>query len=206
MVADTSKDTKSNIDYTERAYSTSEVAKMIGAAIPTIRKYSQSLESKGYEFIRSKEKGRQRARLYTHNDIMALRYLKETREQANITVEEATNIVVEKFGKGINETIQPIMGNDIESESSYLKEYDNRYDELKKMINKQNEIIHNLTEKLDQRDEELKKRDNIIINTLNEIAEQPKQIEAPKEAVLKEKKKKSLFSKLIDKILNDDKK
>ena len=195
MVADTTKDTKSNIDYTERAYSTSEVAKMIGAAIPTVRKYSQSLESKEYEFIRSKEKGRQRARLYTHNDIMALRYLKETREQANITVEEATNIVVEKFGKGMNEIIQPITGTDIESESSYLKEYDNQYNELKNMINKQNEIIHNLTEKLDHRDEELKKRDSIIINTLNEIAEQPKQIEAPKETKIK----KTFFSRLFKK-------
>lgn len=228
----------SDTGITEKVYATSEVARIIGIAPVTVRKYSQELENKGYVFIRSKIKGRQKARLYRYSDVESLRYLKEIREESNITVDQATSITVERLGKG---AIQSISSTDTEK----TKRYSNQYDELKDMIQKQgdrldkqndllvnqSELILNLTDKIDQQDKyiskqlaspeyELKKIEvpkeiqtlkNIKIPKLDEapkeIEEDLKEVEEPpKESPSrrsKKDKKKSLFSKILDKLIID---
>lgn len=179
----------SDIEYTERAYTTSEVATMLDIAVPTVRKYSQSLESKGYTFLKGKGTGQHQARLFIESDVTALRYLKDIREKSNMTVDQATSIVIERFGKG---AIQPIRSNDIQ----HNEQSDKRYNELKELIQQQNDLIQGLTDKVDKQqgyiNERLKERDRILMQSINEMLDSKKQIEAPTE-------KKGFFARLFNK-------
>lgn len=185
--------TTSDTGTTEKVYSTSEVATMIGIAAVTVRKYSQELESKGYVFLRSEVKSRQKARMYRYKDVETLRYLKEIREKSHITVEQATNITVERLGKG---AIQDIASTDTQE----IEQYNKQYSELKEMINKQSKEIHKQSELLLSQNE-------LILN-LNErldkqekYLEQPtenKQIEAPKKEEKPITKQKGLIARIFN--------
>lgn len=177
MVNDTKDNTDDSIDYTEKTYLTSEVAKMLGMATTTIRKYSQSLESKAYSFTKGKGTGKTQARLFTEKDVTVLRYLKEIREETNITVDRATSIVIERFGKGSTQDALPKKT----PETTKFERYDEQHDEFKEILKYQNEIINKLADEV----AELKE----------EVYNQNKQLEAPKEAEIK----KGFFSKLFKK-------
>lgn len=188
---------ENNTEYTERAYSTSEVAAMLDMAIPTVRKYSQELEKKGYVYIKSKRTGSHQARLYTEKDVTALRYFKELRANSHIKVDTAANIVIERFGKG---AIQSIRGNDTQE----ITKYEEQYKEIKdmihnqtEMINRQNELIKELTNRLDQQqeyiDRNLKERDGLLLNAIEERLETQRQIAAAEE------EKKGFFARLFKK-------
>lgn len=173
-----------------KTYFTSDVAKMIGVAPTTVRKYSQSLQSKGYSFLKGKGTGNRQARLFTDKDITVMRYLKEIRKDTNITVERATSIVIERFGKG---TIQSTLSNH-EAKTDDLGQHDERYNELKEIINKQssllvkqNELILNLSDRLDQHEE--------YINNKIAAPVEDKKIETSKEAP----KKKGLLARIFNK-------
>src|SRR5699024_7899009 len=189
MPDDIKGDINNDIEYTERAYTTSEVATMIGIAVPTVRKYAKSLESQGYMFIRTKGTGKHQARLFVEKDVTALRYLKDIREKSNMTVDQATSIVIERFGKG---AIQHIRSNDIQQ----IDDSDKRYNELKELIQQQSELIQGLTDKVDKQqehiNERLKERDRLLMQSINEMLDSKKQIEAPTE-------KKGFFSRLFNK-------
>lgn len=189
MKDDTDKAIYSDTEYIERAYQTSEVATMLDLAVPTVRKYSQILENKGYTFLRGKGTGQHQARLFIEKDIKALRYLKDIREKGNMTVDQATSIVIERFGKG---AIQPIRSNDIQ----HIDDSDKRYNELKELMQQQSELIQGLTDKVDKQqeyiNERLKERDRLLMQSINEMLDSKKQIEAPAE-------KKGFFSRLFNK-------
>lgn len=197
MAEDTSNDIGNDTEYTERAYQTSEVATMLDIAVPTVRKYAQSLESKGYIFIKGQGTGKHQTRLFLEKDIMALRFLKEIREENKITVDRATSIVIERFGKG---AIQTVRSYDI----PHREHYGEQYMELK-------EIIFKLTEKLDKQqkhfdkrldqqqeyfDKRLLERNQALTQVMNESLETRKQIAAIKE---EEKQKKSFWRKIFNK-------
>lgn len=177
MVDDTKDDVDNSIDYTEKTYLTSEVSKMLGMATTTIRKYSQSLESKGYSFTKGKGTGKKQARLFTEKDVTVLRYLKEIREETNITVERATSIVIERFGKGSTQDALPKKA----PETTKIERYDEQHDELKEILKHQNDIINKLADE--------------VAELREEVHNQNKQLEAPKEAEIK----KSFFSRLFKK-------
>ena len=189
MADDTKETLYSDTEHIERAYQTSEVASMLGLAVPTIRKYSQILESKGYVFLKGKGTGQHQARLFIESDVTALRYLKDIREKSNMTVDQATSIVIERFGKG---AIQPIRSNDIQ----HIDDSDKRYNELKELIQQQSELIQDLSDKVDKQqehiNERLKERDRLLMQSINEMLDSKKQIEAPTE-------KKGFFSRLFNK-------
>ena len=133
-----------------RQYTTNQVATMDGIAVPTVRKYSQHLESKGYVFQKSNNTGRRRKRMFIEKDIEALKHLKKLRNENNMTVEDATNAVIKKFSS------KAIQGhNDIEKQSDTDNQYTEQFDKLKKqiyhqtyLITKQNEIIRELADKI----------------------------------------------------------
>jgi len=190
---------ENDTDYNERAYTTSEVATMLDIAIPTVRKYSQTLERAGYVFIKSKATGKHQARLFIEKDVTALRYFKQLREKSNIKVEEAASIIIEKFGKG---AIQSVRGNDTKE----IVQYEEQYNELKEMIhkqtetiNRQNEMIEGLAEQLKQQgqyiDKRLNERDERLTQSMNEIMEQRKQIAVEQE----QEQKKGFFNRLFKK-------
>ena len=180
---------ESNTDYNERAYTTSELAGMLGIAVPTVRKYAQSLERAGYVFIKGKGKGKHPSRLFVENDIMAFRYIIQLRSNSNITVDESVSIVINKFGKG---AIQSIRHDD----TANIKPYEAPYSELKELIQEQNELIKGFSERLDKQEtyinETLKERDKLLINTMNELMDSKKQIATTEQ-------KKGFFARLFSK-------
>src|SRR5699024_12582156 len=116
-------------------------------------------------------------------DVTVVRYLKQIRENSNRTVDEAVSIVIDTFGKG---AIQAIRHSDtIESEK-----HDKQYNELLGLIQKQNEMIQGLYDRLD-------KRDQNIMQLMNDMSEQ-KQIAATEEDN-ESKKEKGFLAKLFGK-------
>lgn len=134
----------------KEGYKTSEAASILDMPIPTVRKYSQSLEKGGYVFQKGKGKGKYESRLFMDNDIVALRYLKQLREKSNLTVDEAVAVVVYKHQGAIHKSV---------SETSQ--------DELKALIHKQNELIEGLSQRID-------KQQRYIDQSLRDIQEQLK--------------------------------
>ena len=181
MTDDIVDDTDNDIGVAKETYLTSEVSDMLGMANTTIRKYSQSLESKGYSFLKGQGTGSRQARLYTDKDITVLRYLKEIREETNITVERATSLVVERFGRGTTQSMLP----EKRSNNNELEQYGRQYEELQQTVNKQsellfkqNELILNLTERLENQEEYISEQINQKINEANKSN---KQISGPKD-------------------------
>jgi predicted transcriptional regulator len=197
MAEDTKNDVANDTEYTERAYQTSEVATMLDIAVPTVRKYAQSLESKGYVFIKGQGTGTHQARLFLEKDIMALRFLKEIREKNKITVDRATSIVIERFGKG---TIQTVRSNDI----PYGEHYGEQYMELKEIIFKLTEQLEKQQKHFDKRldqqqeyfDKRLLERNQALAQVMNESLEARKQIAATKE---ENKQKKNFWGRIFNK-------
>src|SRR5699024_1943920 len=108
-----------------KQYTTNQVATIVGIAVPTVRKYSQHLESKGYVFLKSNSTGRRQKRMFIEKDIEALKHLKKLRNQNNMTVENATNEVIKKFSSKV------IQGkSDIEKQDNDNR-YTEQYDKLK---------------------------------------------------------------------------
>ncbi len=187
-----------DIGEAETTYLTSEVSKMLGMANTTIRKYSQSLESKGYSFTKGQGTGARRARLYTDKDITVLRYLKEIREETNITVERATSVVVERFGKGTTQETLP----ERVPVTTDLDKYAKQHDELKKTVSKQsglilkqNKLILNLSERLEQQEDFINEQ---IDQKVHKIINQNKQIETSKKTT---KQKSGLLNRIIKSII-----
>lgn len=189
----------SDINQMDNTYLTGETSKMLGMASTTVRKYSQSLEDKGYSFLKGKGTGQHQARIYTEKDITVLRYLKEIREDSNITVDRATSIVIQRFGVGATQDTLPIST----TESNEMKQRSEQHKELKEimhqqyeMIQEQSDLIHkqgeymkSLADKLDQQQKQIndstKQQEQLLLNTKeeNETA----------------KKKKGFFARLFNK-------
>lgn len=180
-----------NIDYTERAYATSEVATMLDIAVPTVRKYAQTLERNGYVFLKTQKTGKQQSRMFVESDITALRYLKDIREKGSTTVEQASSIVIERFGKG---AIQGIT----DSDTTEIKQYEEQYtnENIVNMIEQQNELIKQLTEKLDKQqtyiENSLNERDRNLMESINQSLEKQKQI-----ATIENEKKQGIWKRLF---------
>ncbi|GAB4074576.1 hypothetical protein GCM10028778_20790 [Barrientosiimonas marina] len=204
MTDDTKGNTEDNMEYTEKAYATGEVATMLDISVPAVRKYAQILESKGYTFIRSKKKGKYQARLFVEKDVTALRYLKEIRSKGNTTVDQATSIVIERFGKG---AIQAVRGGDTEQSQQYEGQYTN--EDVVNLIKQQNELIKDLSERLDEQQEyintRLKERDQALLQTLDDKLETRKQLASTQESEeANESSKPGFFARLFGKGKTND--
>ncbi|RBW67286.1 DUF3967 domain-containing protein [Bacillus taeanensis] len=169
-----------NTETTEKAYTTKDIALMIDIAEPTVRKYAQTLEKAGYQFI----KGENGNRIFIENDAMVIRHLKELRKKTNISVEQAANVVVSKHEK------KPIQGVSL-PDIPQNPQYDERYEQLEKKIDQQNEMIEKLITTLEERD---KKRDEMLMQHIREVQE-------TKKLLLEEssESKKGFFAKLFGK-------
>lgn len=170
----------------DQNYSSGDVATMIGIGATTVRKYALQLEKEGYHFSRSSNN----ARLFTSEDIMAVRYLKELREKTNITVEQAAAIVCEKFAP---------RNDSLSQEKIDKKSNDQDFNELKQLIHQQNELLENLVQLLNRQqqyiDDQLMIRDRSLMHSINEKLEAQKLAAATEEAEITEKQ--SLFSKVF---------
>ncbi|PZD83243.1 MerR family transcriptional regulator [Bacilli bacterium] len=183
-----------NVECKEKTYSTAELATMLGMGVTTVRKYAQHLEKAGYEFLKTKNN----ARLFVDKDIEKIRHLKDLRENPHVTVEQATNIVMGKWKEKeiVNITALPKTPKLIKEENVISTEIL----EMKKLIEKQNEMIISLMERLDQQqniiNEWLNERDKDLMRTITEKLETQKLIAATTEETTN---KKSFMGKLFGK-------
>ncbi len=184
-----------NVEWNKNAYSTGEIATMLDMGVTTVRKYAQHLEKAGYEFQKTKNN----ARMFVDNDIDKIRHLKELRENPNITVQQATKIVMGKMKDKKTQNIIALPNTTsrlIKDEKVISKEIL----EMKELIVKQNETIISLIERLDQQqtiiNEWLNERDKELMRAITERLETQRLIAATTEETTN---KKSFMGKLFGK-------
>lgn len=160
---------------TEYVFSSREVAEAIGVTTSTIRKYSMTLESNEYDILRDEHK----RRMYTDADVTLLRaMLKYTRN--GLSVDSAANAAI---GETADKQVltQSKQGFD-----------DNEIQELKDMVRRQNDMISQLSSRLDEQEKRREERDQALMQSINESLETQKQLAASE-------KKKGFFAKLFGK-------
>ncbi len=81
-----------DIQPNERAFSSKEVAEEVGIATPTVRKYGQILEQKGYEFLKDGDR-----RIFVHADIEALIALRDTDKSLDDTAKDLVKQQIERI-------------------------------------------------------------------------------------------------------------
>src|SRR5699024_9211768 len=123
-------------------------------------------------------------RYYQDKDIIMLRRI-ISNKKGDVTLDEVINNVVQ-VKKGNSYT------NDIDNTDTHN---DTDIKGLKEMVHKQNELIRGLTDRLDHQqryiDESLKERDRALMQSMNELLDNKKQIAA--------ERKKGFFAKLFNK-------
>lgn len=165
-----------------KVYSPSEVATLLNVKPATLRKYSIMLEEQGYKI----ERNSQNHRYYSDNDIITLRRV-ITGSKSGATLEEAIHNVVSIDD---NNTYTNAINNGDTANDSDIKE-------LKEMVYKQNEVIKEFSKRLDRQQEyienSLKERDRLLMQSMNELLENKKQIAAAEE------EKRGLLARLFKK-------
>lgn len=168
-----------------KVYSPNEVAELLKIKPATLRKYSIMLEERGYKI----ERNSQNHRYYRDKDIITIRNIIRGKD-SGVTLEESINNVI-----SIDEhnTYTNAINNADKQNSSDIQE-------LKELINNQNELLKDFSIRLDKQqeyiDNQLKERDKLLMQTMNELLESRKQIASTGE---KEQKKKGLFARLFSK-------
>lgn len=169
-----------DMENNEKTYTTSEAAETLGIAIATVRKYAKHLEEKGYSFMLSSGIGQRQARVILEKDITILKKLKNIRESENLTVEQATNVVMNEL---VPNEISDVVKHQISKGQTQDGTPEDYYDalssmqkELQEQNEKQQEMIEQLSRQLEIRDRyiigKLKESENYIIKML-ERNEQP---------------------------------
>lgn len=178
-----------NTSTTEKVYTTKEVATLLDIAIPTVRKYAQILEKHSYRFMRN-EAGN---RLFVLDDINAFKHLVELRK-ADVSVETSAKLVAERFKET---AIQVVSSTNTEASTQYIEQYARDMSDIKETINKQNDLIKALSDKLDQQTDYIKssidKRDALLMDTMNKLLGSKKNLSEPAETTQKRNWFKRLF-------------
>lgn len=163
-----------------KVYSPSDIASVLDVKPATLRKYSTMLEEQGYKI----ERNSQGHRFYQDKDIITLRNV-IAGSKSGMTLEQSVKAVVHL---GVDSTTTNAIQSGEQANGSDIAE-------LKEMILQQNELIKELTVRLDHQqeyiDERMNERDKLLLESMNEIQESKKQITATKE--------KGFFARLFNK-------
>ena len=192
------------METTERAYSTKEIADTLEIGDSTLRKWCASLEKSGYTFA----KNDQGYRLFVEHDIILLRQFKRLVKEANMPLDNASSLVVERFneqslvtGTGVAhldkspETSRSLvaineMGEKILERLDQQEQFNQM---LVDMLKKQNEIIEQqknyIEDKFNERDKQLTESIRAAQETKRLLLEQKEQ----------EKKEQGFFARLFRK-------
>ncbi|EMI11253.1 hypothetical protein [Anoxybacillus gonensis] len=170
--------------------SPSDVCTLLGIKESTLRKYALILQDAGYKF-HVNEKGQ---RGYFEKDVIVLKRFLEIKQSRDMTLEQAAESVMAW-----------IQQSNISVSVTEKKQESDRYNDdiksLKEMITQQNELLKEFMIRLDQQqkyiEESLKKRDELLMQSLKESMETRKMIAAAKEE--DEKKQKGFWSRLFGK-------
>ena len=152
----------------------------------TLRKYALLLKDAGYQF-HVNEKGQ---RGYFNRDVIVFKRFLEVKNNRDMTLEQAANAVVSWVKQsGISLHV-------IENLTENTR-YDTDIQELKILVNKQNDLIKDLIKRMDQQqkyiDERLNKRDKRIEETIKESQETKKFLLEAKEAQAEKKQRKGIM-------------
>ncbi|MGN7397985.1 hypothetical protein [Peribacillus frigoritolerans] len=190
------------INNVERAYTTKEIADTLEIGDSTLRKWCASLEKNGYIFT----KNDQNYRLFVEHDIIFLRQFKKLVKEANMPLDNASSLILERFsGQSITTRtgVVPLETGTQDTRSldaitkfeEKIMERFNQQEEVNRqlveLIKKQNKIIEDqkkyIEEKFDERDQQLTESIRAAKETKKLLIEQ------------KEQEKRGFFSKLFGK-------
>lgn len=169
----------------------SDVCALLDIKESTLRKYAGILKNAGYEF-HVNDKGQ---RGYFDKDVVVLRRFLEVKASSDMTLEQAANAV-------ISWVEQSDMSLRVIRESEIEKRYSNDISELKETIEKQNELLQALMQKMDRQqeyiDQSLEERDKKLMESIR-ISQETKQLLIESEAAKDEERTKSFWSRLFGK-------
>jgi DNA-binding transcriptional MerR regulator len=165
----------------------SDVCTLLGIKESTLRKYALILKDAGYEF-HVNDKGQ---RGYFEKDVIVLKRFLEIKQNRDMTLEQAAEAVM-AWVQQSNVAVSVIDRN------RETERYNDDIKALKEMVAQQNELLKELMMRLDQQqkyiEESLKKRDELLMQSLKESMETRKMI-----AAAKEEKKKGFWLRLFGK-------
>lgn len=151
-------------DSSQSVYISKDVATMLKIQESTLRKYCIMLEEHGYHFHKN-EHGH---RGFLDNDVITLRKLMEIKSHPDMTLKQACNAIM----TWVKEKDMSEVDTNVITEN---EQHDERYNELKEMIQQQNELLKQMAKKLDDQqryiDERLEKRDQLLMQTIRESQE-----------------------------------
>lgn len=149
----------------QAVYISKDVATMLKIQESTLRKYCIMLEEQGYHFHKN-EHGH---RGFMDNDVITLRKLIEIKSHPDMTLKQACNAIM----TWVKEKDVSTVDTDVITEN---EQHDERYNELKEMIQQQNEMLKQMAMKMDEQqryiDERLEKRDQQLMSAIREIQEE----------------------------------
>jgi len=153
------------IDSSQSIYVSKDVATMLEIKESTLRKYCIMLEEHGYHFHKN-EHGH---RGFMDNDVITLKKLIEIKKHPNMTLKQACDAIM----TWVKEKDMSQVDTDVITED---EQHDERYNELKEMIQQQNEMLKQMAIKMDEQqryiDERLERRDQHLMSAIREIQEE----------------------------------
>lgn len=182
------------MEYKEKAYSTKEISLTLGIGDSTLRKWCLALEKNGYKFIKNDRE----QRLFVEGDLVKLRHFQTLVKDHNMQLENASMIVVDRFGKGaFAERTVSVLAEKQEEDRSLMRS-DEVISKLVDHVDQQEKFNKELLNRLDQQqryiEERLNKRDEMLIQSLREVQETKKLI-----AAATEQKKPTFWQRLFKK-------
>ncbi|HDR6219262.1 DUF3967 domain-containing protein [Bacillus cereus group sp. MYBK249-1] len=151
-------------------YSPSDVAEQLGIQSSTLRKYADVLEKEGYTFIKN-ERGH---RKYRESDVMVFRRVIHLKNDTDMTLENATKQIV-SWHQGVE--VLPLERHDVEryEEPNFnATPLQTMIQEQKEIIEKQNDLLQELTKRLMDQDERFIQRELELLNAIQSIQDSQK--------------------------------
>src|SRR5699024_10801613 len=156
-----------------KVYSASDITALLDIKDSTLRKYCLMLEDKGYEF----QKNNRDHRFFRDDDIITLRKFITLKDNGMSLEESAEGVVL--WHKGNEEEVYDVTVRQTDTRD-VIERYNNDMTEMKDMMRQQNEIINELSAKIDKQQEyiidRLEHRDNNLMKVLEENLESQRQI------------------------------
>ncbi|MDA2621587.1 DUF3967 domain-containing protein [Bacillus cereus] len=153
-------------------YSPGDVAEQLGIQSSTLRKYADVLEKEGYTFIKN-ERGH---RKYRESDVMVFRKVINLKSDTDMTLENATKQIV-SWHQGVE--VLPLERHEVEryEEPDFnATPLQAMSQEQKEVIEKQNELLQELTKRLKDQDQRFAQRESELLSAIQSIQDSQKLI------------------------------
>ncbi|MEB9862844.1 DUF3967 domain-containing protein [Bacillus cereus] len=153
-------------------YSPSDVAEQLGIQSSTLRKYADVLEREGYSFTKN-ERGH---RKYREVDVLVFRKVINLKNDTDVTLDNAAKQIV-SWHQGVE--VLPLERHEIEryEEPDFnATTLQTTIQEQNKVIERQNELLQELTRRLAEQDQRFTQRESELMSAIETIQESQKLI------------------------------